>query len=336
MAKLPENMDDLIVRAKGQPPIRVAVAAADQGLVLKTVQEATSLGLIEAVLIGNPDAILKSANDARVKVSGNDIIATDDHSMVAARAVELVKSGDADAVMKGRIHTDTLMRALLDSKSGLRRPDKRVSHVFIVDVPTYPKLLAVTDAAINIAPDLMAKAQILENAIELLHLVGVDLPKAAVLSAIETVNPAIISTLDAASLTLMSKRGQIAGAIVDCPLAFDNAISEGAAYEKGIVSEVAGDADILLVPDLISGNILAKNLEYLAGAKAAGVVMGLSAPVALSSRADPPAARLAALAVAVLMRRFARVEEGYDAEAESGSAIHCAAQPESACCPVGV
>ncbi|KUO65391.1 MAG: phosphate acetyltransferase [Alphaproteobacteria bacterium BRH_c36] len=335
MARSPSNLDELVARARTHPPIRVAIVAAAQGLALKTVKEATSLGLIEAKLIGDRDAILQCAKDADLDIKADGIISATDEAMAARQGVELVKSGNADAVMKGHIHTDTLMKALLNSTSGLRRPDRRVSHVFMVDVPTYPKLLAVTDAAINIAPDLMAKAQILENAIDLLRLIGIETPKAAVLSAVETINPAIISTLDAASLTLMNSRGQIAGAIVDGPLAFDNAISAEAAREKGIVSEVAGDADILLVPDLISGNILAKNLEYLAGAMAAGVVMGLSAPVVLSSRADPPAARLAALALAVLMHQGERGVQRPEREAESGSSIDCAAQPEAACCPSG-
>ena len=227
------------------------------------------------------------------------------------------------------------MRALLDTDRGLRLPGRRVSHVFMVDIPAYPKLLAITDAAINIMPDLNAKAQILENAIALFTLLGIETPKAAVLSAVETVNPAIASTLDAACLALMAKRGQIAGAIVDGPMAFDNAISAVAAREKGIVSEVSGDVDILLVPDLVSGNILTKNLEYLAGATAAGVVMGLATPVVLSSRADPPAARLAALALAVLMHQSALPRSQQLQRGESESAIHCAAQPEAACCPMG-
>ncbi|MBU2582246.1 MAG: bifunctional enoyl-CoA hydratase/phosphate acetyltransferase [Alphaproteobacteria bacterium] len=334
MSESPANLDELIGRAKMRPTIRVAVVEAHQALVVKAVHEATLLGLIEATLIGNRDAILKCTKDVGLTIEADQIIGTTDAAAAARKGVELVKSGHVDAVMKGNIHTDIVMRALLDSKSGLRVPFRRVSHVFLVDVPTYPKLLAVTDAAINIAPDLMAKAQILENAIELLHLIGVETPKAAVLSAVETINPAIVSTLDAAGLTMMSSRGQIAGAIVDGPFAFDNAISKRAAREKGIVSEVAGDADILLVPDLISGNILAKCLEYLAGATAAGMVMGLSVPVVLSSRADPPAARLAALAIAVLIHRVARDE--VRPEPEEGSAIHCAVQPESACCRVGV
>lgn len=335
MVEIPSNLDELVARARRHPAIRVAVVAAAQGLVLKTVKEATSLGLIEAKLIGDRDAILQCAKDVDLDIKVDGIISATDEAMAARHGVELVKSGDADAVMKGHIHTETLMKAMLNTTSGLKRPDRRVSHVFMVDVPTYPKLLAVTDAEINITPDLRAKAQILENAIELVHLIGVEAPKAAVLSAIETINPVIVSTLDAASLTLMNRRGQISGAIVDGPLAFDNAISVMAARENGIVSDAAGDADILLVPDLISGNILAKNLEYLAGATAAGIVMGLSAPVVLSSRADPPAARLAALAVAVLMHQPNPEAIPTASDVEETSSIHCAPQPESACCPIG-
>jgi phosphotransacetylase len=193
-------------------------------------------------------------------VSKDWIVPAQTDAAMATKAVELVRMGQADVVMKGHIHTDTLMHALLDKDHGLRVPGRRVSHLFVVELPSYPKVLGITDAAINIAPDLNAKAQILQNAIDFFHLLGIDVPKAAVLSAVETVNPHIASTLDAACLTLMARRGQITGAIVDGPLAFDNAISRKAAEEKGIASPVAGDMDILLVPDLVSGNILAKDL----------------------------------------------------------------------------
>jgi phosphotransacetylase len=332
MVDHPATLEDLVARAKERTPIRVAVVAADQGLVLETVQEAVALGLIEPRLVGNPDAILACAASSNVEIDRAAIISAKGEADTARTGVDLVRNGDADAVMKGHIHTDAFMRALLDTDRGLRLPGHRVSHVFMVDIPAYPKLLAITDAAINIMPDLNAKAQILENAIALFGLLGIETPKAAVLSAVETVNPAIASTLDAACLALMAKRGQIAGAIVDGPMAFDNAISADAAREKGIVSEVSGDVDILLVPDLVSGNILAKNLEYLAGATAAGVVMGLAAPVVLSSRSDPPAARLAALALAALMHR-PTLQQPHRREPES--AIHCAAQLEAACCPMG-
>ena len=335
MADHPATLEDLIARAKNRAPVRIAVVAADQGLVLETVQEAVALGLIEPRLVGDPDAILACAASSNMEIDRAAIVSAKSDAETARAGVDLVRNGDADAVMKGHIHTDAFMRALLDTDRGLRLPGRRVSHVFMVDIPAYPKLLAITDAAINIMPDLNAKAQILENAVALFTLLGIETPKAAVLSAVETVNPAIASTLDAACLALMAKRGQIAGAIVDGPMAFDNAISVDAAREKGIVSEVAGDVDILLVPDLVSGNILAKNLEYLADATAAGVVLGLAAPVVLSSRADPPAARLAALALAVLMHRSAPPRSQQPQRGESESAIHCAAQPEAACCPMG-
>lgn len=335
MARQAATLDDLVQQARTHAPIRVAVVAAEQGLVLKTVQEAASFGLIEPRLIGDRDAILACAKEAGVDIDRTMIVAAKSEAEAARAGVDLVRTGKADAVMKGRIHTDAFMRALLDAEHGLRVSGQRVSHVFMVDIPTYPKLLAITDAAINITPDLNAKAQILQNAIVLLRHLGIETPKVAVLSAVETVNPAIVSTLDAACLALMAKRGQIAGAIVDGPLAFDNAISADAAREKGIVSEVAGEVDILLVPDLVSGNILAKNLEYLAGATAAGLVMGLSAPVVLSSRADPPAARLAGLALAVLTHRSAPSLPDTECAVEPESAIHCAAQPETACGPIG-
>lgn len=336
MARSITNLQELIARAQAQPPIRVAVVAAGQGLVLDSVREAASLGLIAPRLIGNPDAIRAGAKKAGIAIDEAAIISASDAATAARTAVDLVRNGEADAVMKGNIHTDAFMQALLDKEHGLRVTGRRVSHVFLVDIATYPKLFAITDAAINIAPDLNAKAEILENSIALLHLLGVDVPKVAVLSAIETVNPAIVSTLDAACLSQMAKRGQIVGAIVDGPMAFDNAISADAAREKGIVSDVAGDVDILLVPDLVSGNILTKDLEYLAGATAAGVVVGLSVPVVLNSRADSAAARLAALALAVLMRPSSLSQQHEDHAQKSESAVHCAPQPEAACHPIGV
>lgn len=330
-----EGLEELVERAEKLPPIRMAVIAADQTLVVQSVAQARKAGLIVPLLIGAPDEIVACAGEIDADITGVEIITAKEAEEAARVGVDLVRGGRADALMKGRIHTDALMRAVLDSDRGLRLPGQRVSHVFVVDIPTYPKLLAITDAAINISPDLNAKAQILQNAISLFHLLGVARPKVAVLSAVETVNPAIVSTVDAACLALMARRGQISGAVIDGPMAFDNAISSDAAKVKGIVSEVAGDVDILLVPDLISGNILAKNLEYLAGATAAGIVLGLSAPVVLSSRADPTQARLAAMALAVLMHQSSAAQRQQGREEELESAIHCAAQPESACCPIG-
>ncbi len=327
------NLQELINRAQAFEPIRLAVVVAEQQSVLTSIKQAVSLGLVMPHLIGDPTSIQACAETAGLMIDHIPVIAAKTEVEAASIGVELVRKGDADAVMKGHIHTDAFMRALLDTDRGLRVPGRRVSHVFMVDIPTYPKLLTITDAAINISPDLIAKAEILENAIALLQFLGVKTPKVAVLSAVETVNPAIVSTLDAAALSVMAKRGQIAGAVVDGPMGFDNAISADAAREKGIVSEVAGDVDILLVPDLVSGNILAKNLIYLAGSVAAGLVMGLSAPVVLSSRADPPAARLAALALAVMMHQSAPSKYQRIGARDSDTAIHCAAQPDANCCP---
>ena len=332
MTAPPRSLQQLINRAKAFGPVRVAIADAAQDLVIETMREAQGLGLIEPRLIGEPDALRRVSAEVGWRLSDDWIVSAESDSDAAARAVALVHDGGADVVMKGLLHTDVLMHALLDKERGLRVPGRRVSHVYVVEVPSHPKLLGITDAAINIAPDLNAKAEILQNAVELFTIIGIEHPKVAVLSAVETVNPAIVSTLDAACLTLMARRGQLHGAIVDGPLAFDNAISAAAAKEKGIVSEVAGDADILLVPDLVSGNILAKDLEYLARAVAAGAVVGLAAPVILTSRADPPAARLASLALSALMFHGRPKLRAMPSPPEAHP--HCAPQPDHACCPL--
>lgn len=326
------SLQHLIDQAKTLEPICVAVADAAQPVVIETLQEAHTLGFVEPRLIGQPEPIAAICQDIGWKIESDWLVATDTDADAASKAVQLARSGHADAIMKGNLHTDILMHALLDKTSGLRLPGQRVSHVFVTQVSTHPKLLGITDAAINIAPDLNAKAQILQNAVDLFHLIGIEMPKVAVLSAIETVNPEITSTLDAACLTLMARRGQISGAIVDGPLAFDNAISQEAAEEKGITSQVAGDADILLVPDLVSGNILAKNLEYLAGAIAAGVAVGLAVPVVLTSRADPAPARLASLALSTLVHH--RMQRAPARPLPTESSLHCAPQPEHACFPM--
>lgn len=328
------NLQHLIDQARTFEPTRVAVADAAQGVLLDTLRQAHGLAFVEPRLVGEPEAIASLCTSMNWPVPKDWIVSAETDAAAAAKAVELVRTGEADAVMKGHIHTDSLMHALLDKDHGLRVPGRRVSHLFVVELPSRPKLLGITDAAINIAPDLNAKAQILQNAIDFFHLLGIERPKVAVLSAVETVNPAIGSTLDAACLTLMAQRGQITGAIVDGPLAFDNAISRKAADEKGISSPVAGDADLLLVPDLVSGNILAKDLEYLANAVIAGIALGLAAPVVLTSRADPAPARLASLALAALMHhRAARAPAKPKASEPSP---HCAPQPEHACCPLPV
>jgi phosphotransacetylase len=208
----------------------------------------------------------------------------------AKRAVEMARNDEVDALMKGSLHTDELMHEVVDSQTGIRT-DKRISHCFVMDVPTYPLMLTITDAAINIAPDLICKQHIVQNAIDLLHSLGNAKPKVAILSAVETVNPKMPSTLDAAALCKMADRGQIKGGILDGPLAFDNAISKSAADIKGIKTPIAGAADILVVPDMDAGNMLVKQLAYLTGAIAAGIVLGAKVPIILTSRADLPLAR---------------------------------------------
>jgi len=327
------GMQGLIERAKTSGPIRLAVVGAGQGLVLDGLQQAKSLGLVEPCLIGNAQEIAALAKQHGWDPNTACIAAVSGDSAAAETAARLAHERRVDAIMKGHIHTDVLMRALLHEASGLRVPGRRASHVFVVEVPTYPKLLCITDAAVNIAPDLNAKAQILQNAAEVARAIGVETPKAAVLSAVETINPAIASTLDAAALTLMARRGQISGVLVDGPLAFDNAISAAAAKEKGIASKVAGDADIILVPDIISGNILVKNLEYLAGATLAGAVVGLTVPVILTSRADPVPARVASSALAALLHRSDTLKSPVR-HLEAESTVHAAPQPEAACHPL--
>jgi phosphate acetyltransferase/phosphate butyryltransferase len=220
--------------------------------------------------------------------------------------VELVRGGHADILMKGSLHTDEFLDAALDRAHGIRT-DRRLSHVFIMHVTSYPRYLFITDAAVNIAPTLLDKRDIVQNAIDLTHALGILEPKVAILAAVETVNPKMQATLDAAALCKMADRGQITGAVLDGPLAFDNAISREAADTKGIVSPVAGEPDILLVPDLESGNMLAKQLTYLAGAETAGIVMGARVPIVLTSRAGDAGGRLASTAIANLLVRHRRL-----------------------------
>ncbi|TCK17739.1 phosphate acetyltransferase/phosphate butyryltransferase [Thiogranum longum] len=293
-----ERLERFIEKARAFPPLRTAVVDAGESHVLEGMLEAREKGLIDPSLIGQPERIRQICETlACPPPDERDIHPVSSEEEAAALGVELVSRGEADALAKGWIHTDTLMHPVLKTLRG----GQRVSHVFVADLPTYRKLLFITDAAINITPGLMEKADIVQNAVHLARLLGVDTPKVAALSSVEVVKPAIPSTIDAACLSKMAERGQIRHAIVDGPLAFDNAISRDAANTKHIVSVVAGEADILLAPDLDAGNILAKDLEYLAGATLAGIVVGARVPIMLPSRSDPPAARLASAAIAVLM-----------------------------------
>jgi len=329
----PRNLTTLIERACAAGPVRVAVADAAQGVVLETLYEAQRLGLAEPHLIGPAEDIAPLLSDMGWTDAPAIIDAGPDADS-AVKAVEMVHAGKADVVMKGNLHTDTFMHALLDADSGLRLPVRRVSHLFLLSIRDHDRLIGITDAAINIAPDLMAKAQIVQNAVEVFQSIGIDTPLVAVLSAVETVTGNIASALDAAALTLMARRGQITGAVVDGPLALDNAISGHAAAEKGIVSEVAGRADILLVPDLVTGNVLAKALEYLGGADAAGVALGMKAPVVLTSRADTKSARLASIGLAALMTGKPRQSTQGDLTEERRQSLAAVPREEADCCPL--
>ncbi|HUB91205.1 MAG TPA: bifunctional enoyl-CoA hydratase/phosphate acetyltransferase [Dyella sp.] len=294
----------LLARVQPGAAIPTAIAHPCDAVAVAAAVEAAEEGLITPIFVGPASKIGAAAQLAGVDMARFRIVDAPHSHAAAAQAVALVKRGEARLLMKGSLHTDEFMHAVC-APDGLRT-DRRLSHVFLMDVPRYARLLLVTDAAINIFPTLMEKRDIVQNAIDLAHVIGVDNPKVAVLSAVETITPALPSTVDAAALCKMAERGQITGGIVDGPLAFDNAIDAAAALEKGIVSPVAGAADILVVPDLESGNMLAKQLSFLGGAEAAGIVMGAQVPIVLSSRADTPRARIASCAVAVLLAQAAK------------------------------
>ena len=291
--------DQLLGAAKSLPAIRMGVVHPCSREALEGALEATRLGLIQATLIGPEGKIRTLAQDCRFDLGALRIVDVPHSHAAADKAVEMVRAGELDALMKGSLHSDELLSPVVSSH-GLRT-ERRISHVYVLDVPRYPKPLLITDAAINIDPDFEAKVDIVQNAIELAHAIGIERPKVAILSAVETVSPKLRSSMDAAALSKMAERGQITGAVVDGPLAFDNAISLAAAQTKGIASPVAGEADILVVPDLESGNSLAKQLEYLGGAQAAGLVMGARVPIVLTSRADSAHSRIASCALALLL-----------------------------------
>lgn len=290
----------LLARASGAPPLPTAIAHPCDASSIAAAVDGAIAGLIVPILIGPEGRIRAAAKAADVDIAGYRLVNTLHSEASAETAVALVKRGDASLLMKGSLHTDELLHAVLAPEKGLST-GRRLSHVYLFDVPGYPRPLLVTDAAVNIAPTLEEKRDIIQNAIDLAHVMGIAEPRVAVLSAVETVNPKILSTVDAAALSKMAQRGQIQGGLVDGPLAFDNAISPSAAIEKGIVSPVAGQADILLVPDLEAGNMLAKQLSFLSGADAAGIVLGAKVPIILTSRADSERTRLASCAVAVLL-----------------------------------
>ncbi|MFL6256407.1 MAG: bifunctional enoyl-CoA hydratase/phosphate acetyltransferase [Pyrinomonadaceae bacterium] len=299
----------LLERCASLEPVPTAVAHPCEATALAGAVEAAGKGLIVPILVGPSAKIKATAESAGIDLGGLEIVDVPHSHRAATRAVELVREGRAEILMKGSLHTDELMSAIVARDGGLRT-SRRVSHAFVMDVPAYHKVLVVTDAAINIAPALEEKADICRNAIDLVVALGLEEPKVAILAAVETVTTKMPATIDAAALCKMAERGQIKGGRLDGPLAFDNAISKRAAETKGITSEVAGDPDILLAPDLEAGNILAKQLSFLAGADSAGLVLGARVPVILTSRADSVRSRIASCAVAALVAHARRTKPG--------------------------
>ena len=300
-----DGLARLLAHVASLEPVRAAIVHPCDALSLSAALDVRDAGLVEPVLVAPRARLEAAAKEAGLDISG---LAIEDvaHSHAAAvRAAELARSGDVEILIKGSLHTDELMSAVVSSAGGLRTK-RRVSHCFVMQTPHYPRPFIVTDAAINLAPDLLQKADIVQNAIYLSHVIGVAKPKVAILAAVETVNPSMPATLDAAALCKMADRGQITGGVLDGPLAFDNAVSMAAAKTKGIESPVAGQADILVVPDLESGNMLAKQLMYMGQAASAGIVLGAKVPVVLTSRADARDSRMASCAIALMLAHHNR------------------------------
>jgi len=305
MKKKHEKYERLLERCKLLPPTTTAVAHPCDKTSIQGAVEAAELGLLTPILVGPRGKIETVAKQSGIDISSYEIIDAPHSQAAAEAAVRLVREGKAEMLMKGSLHTDELMSAVVARDTGLRTA-RRISHCFIMDVPAIERVLIITDAAVNVFPTLEDKVHITQNAIDLAHALGKPQPKVAILSAMETVNPKVQSTIEAAALCKMADRGQITGGILDGPLALDNAINLTAAKIKKIESPVAGQADILVAPDLEAGNVLAKSLSFLADATAAGIVLGARVPIILTSRADSVMTRLASCAVAVLVAKFRR------------------------------
>jgi phosphate acetyltransferase len=301
--------DALIYACHALAPVQTAVAHPCDESSLRGAVEAAEAKIIKPILVGPEARVRALAATLGLDISRYELVNTPYSHASAAKAVELVRRGEADALMKGSLHTDELMAEVFSKGTGIRTA-RRISHVFIMDVPTYPKPLFITDAAVNISPTLEDKVDIVQNAIDLAHALHIERPKVAILSAVETITSKMPSTIHAAALCKMAERGQIRGAMLEGPLAFDNAVSRDAAAIKEIVSPVAGDADILVVPDLEAGNMLAKELSFLANADAAGIVLGARVPIILTSRADNLRTRMASCAVAALYAQALRLAAG--------------------------
>lgn len=296
-----ENFNDVFSLVKQREKRKVAIAAANDDQVLDAIIDAIGEGIADAVLVGPKYDILNIAEDMHIDISGIEVINEPDSIKSAKIAVSLVREGKADMLMKGNIQTSQFLKAILDKDAGLRLgKEKKLSHVSVFDVPALRRMLILTDAAVNISPDLSDKIQIIENAVKVAKAIKIEVPKVAVISAVEMVNPDMPSTIDAALLSKMGDRGQIKGCVIDGPLAFDNAISKKAMEHKNIKSPIEGEADIIVVPNIETGNSLYKALIYTANAKVGGVLIGASSPVILTSRADSPETKLNSIALASL------------------------------------
>ena len=295
-----KSLEELLELAKRKEKKTMAVAVAQDGVVLEAVIKAVDMNIINAILVGNEDEIRSIAKDADIDLSRVRIINECDIIKAAAKAVELVTKGEASYVMKGLLGTSDLLKAILNKEANLRT-NNLLSHVMIYDVKSYEKLLLLTDGGMVTYPELKDKIGIIKNAVTVAKALEIDMPKVAPICAVEVVNPSMQATLDAAALSAMNKRGQIKGCIIDGPLGLDNAISKEAAHHKGIVSEVAGEADILLVPNIEAGNFLGKSMTYFAGAESAGVIVGAKCPVVLVSRADSAKSKLYSIALGSIL-----------------------------------
>ena len=295
-----KTLAEIFDKAKQKNTLRLAVAAAEDKHVLEAVQSAWKEDIIIPVLIGDKKSIESICKQISFDISGIEIINEPIPKNAAQKAVSVVKKGNADILMKGMVSTGVLLKAVLDKESGIRKREV-LSHVAFFESPYYHKLIAVTDAAMNIAPEFPEKTAILENAVEAMHKIGIQNPKVAVLCAVETVNPKMEETMHAAMLAMMNRRGQIKGCTIEGPLALDNAVSKEAADHKEIISDVAGDADLLFTPEIVSGNILYKAMNFLGGATSAAIIMGAKKPVVLTSRADSEQSKLMSIALAAAM-----------------------------------
>lgn len=295
-----KSFSQILDKVKNNERKTIAVAAAQDEPVLEAIRDAKNLGLINAILVGDRDQIIEIAKSIKFDVNDLEIINEPDNNKAALKAVELVSSGKAQMVMKGLLDTATMLRAVLNKEIGLRT-GKLMSHVAVFEIPSYDRLIFITDAALNMYPDLKAKIDILNNAVGVAKAVGIGIPKVAPICAVEVVNPDMPATIDASILSKMNERGQIKGCIVDGPLAIDNALSEEAAKHKKITSQVAGKADILLLPNIEAGNVMYKTLTYTTNSKSGGIIVGAAAPVVLTSRADSPESKLNAIALAALV-----------------------------------